>query len=184
MSDRIRFVFILMLSLSALACSSGSGIDGSADASAPHGTTSDLEYVDTFTDYDERGTLDVISWAHFEGRPELKTYTEELLKEHRARTASLVAWRKEHFPAEPQRRIASVPCLAESLRVEKGDGAMYDVRLAKSLIRHRRCAIELSNQAIAESRDPEVLKISRGVVDAFTQQITKLEEWRRQWSAE
>lgn len=175
-----RIFIALFVSFAVFGCTSATP-DGVEVPPASHGTLSDLEYIDTLTDYDERGTLDVISWAHFEARSEFKAYTEELIKEHRARTASLLAWRKEHFPNEAQRRLTAPSCIGESLRVEKGEAGTYDLRLLEALIRHRRCSIELSNRVLADSRDPEVIKIARGVVEAFTKQIGTLEQWRQQW---
>jgi uncharacterized protein (DUF305 family) len=60
----------------------------------------------------------------------------------------------------------------------KASGETVDEAYIAKMIEHHRGAVAMADVALAQSRDPEILRMARLVKDAQTREIAEMRAWR------
>lgn len=59
--------------------------------------------------------------------------------------------------------------------------AEYDKRFIDAMIRHHQSAVEMAQDALGKARHDEIKRMARAIIDAQTNEINRLKQWRRDW---
>ena len=59
--------------------------------------------------------------------------------------------------------------------------ANYDLRFLDSMIPHHQGALVMSQQVLAKSKRPELIKLAKGILADQQQDIAQMQQWRKQW---
>ena len=59
--------------------------------------------------------------------------------------------------------------------------AKYDLRFLDSMIPHHQGALVMSQEVLAKSKRPELIKLANGILADQQQDIAQMQQWRKQW---
>jgi uncharacterized protein (DUF305 family) len=59
--------------------------------------------------------------------------------------------------------------------------ANYDLRFLDSMIPHHQGALVMSQEVLAKSKRPELIKLAKGIISDQKQDIDRMKQWRKQW---
>ena len=60
-------------------------------------------------------------------------------------------------------------------------GANYDLRFLDSMIPHHQGALVMSQEVLAKSKRPELIKLAKGILADQKKDIAQMQQWRKQW---
>ena len=60
-------------------------------------------------------------------------------------------------------------------------GANYDLRFLDSMIPHHQGALVMSQEVLAKSKRPELIKLAKGILADQKKDIAQMQLWRKQW---
>ncbi len=59
--------------------------------------------------------------------------------------------------------------------------ANYDLRFLDSMIPHHQGALVMSQEVLAKSKRPELIKLAKGIITDQKKEIAQMQQWRKQW---
>jgi uncharacterized protein (DUF305 family) len=59
--------------------------------------------------------------------------------------------------------------------------ASYDLRFIDAMIPHHQGAVIMAKEALQKSKRPEIKRLATDIVKAQDQEITEMQQWRKQW---
>lgn len=60
-------------------------------------------------------------------------------------------------------------------------GTNYDLRFLDSMIPHHKGALVMSQEVLAKSKRPELIKLAKGILADQKKEIEQMQQWRKQW---
>jgi uncharacterized protein (DUF305 family) len=66
-------------------------------------------------------------------------------------------------------------------RLEKLEGAVFEMKLMDVMVRHSRQVIRLTDKCLERAYHPELLSLCRNIAATQTTQIQKLQSWLCEW---
>jgi uncharacterized protein (DUF305 family) len=65
--------------------------------------------------------------------------------------------------------------------LEGKTGDTFDKAFLSEMIIHHQGAVDMAQAVLATSKRPELLKLSRDIITAQTQEINMMKEWQKKW---
>lgn len=60
----------------------------------------------------------------------------------------------------------------------------FDEAFIDEMVPHHQGAIRMARLELADGQDPEVMDLARAIIDAQSQEIEQMNQWRQQWYGE
>ena len=115
-------------------------------------------------------------------RAELRTFGEEMLETHFARSAAIVAWRRKHFPKVPPSEPMKTPCGDDVLFGQSLPMNATDVQVIDAVLLQSQCEVLFASTILKQTNDPELLAIAHEIVASTGKEVATLLELKRTWS--
>jgi uncharacterized protein (DUF305 family) len=150
-----------------------------------NGEYSDERFIDAMVPHHE-GAVDMAEVALKNAEhEEIKRLAEDIVSAQEAEIKELKSIKREEFGT------SKIP-MAMSADQMRGMGMETDPRsLAKAdpfdkafidaMIPHHRSAIEMAEVAARETKNLDIRKLARGMIEAQKREILQMEQWRQQW---
>jgi uncharacterized protein (DUF305 family) len=146
-----------------------------ADPNAPF----DAQFIDAMIVHHE-GAVTMAEEARAQAtKEEIRTLADAILASQRAEIEQMKAWRKAWYPDLPA--TSGMQMDMGPMSVAAGD-ALYDVRFIDAMIPHHEGAVAMAQEALAKSERAEIKALAQAIIDAQTEEIARMKEWRAAWA--
>lgn len=102
----------------------------------------------------------------------------------RAENEQMAEWLRELGYRRPVRghRMAGMASQEQMQRLENSTGREFDILFSELMITHHRGGIRMAQNFIRSGRNSELIEMEKGMVRAQTEEIEKMQKWRKNWS--
>jgi uncharacterized protein (DUF305 family) len=152
-----------------------------------NGRYSDRAFIDAMVPH-HQGAIDMarVALENAEHR-EIRNLAQDIISAQEAEIEELKAIKEEEFgtsevPMEMSDQELQMMGMTDPDELANKDP--FDRAFIDAMIPHHESAIEMAQVAYRESDNPEIRALAEGIVEAQTQEITQMEEWRQQWYPE
>jgi hypothetical protein len=167
-----RCMFFLASLVVIASCSTSPGVTSQPPS------LSDLAFVDTLREFDERAER-LFGNAKFDAStPELKKFGDVTVHQHEKRTDDLVSWRKTYFPDEAKRNSPDTPCMQRQYGLSSSQGAASDVAIIDDFLAHRRCGTEWLSRQLPSLQHAPTKTLGNDVLRDYEADILSLTQLR------
>jgi uncharacterized protein (DUF305 family) len=150
-----------------------------------NGEYSDERFIDAMVPHHE-GAVDMAEVALKNAEhEEIKRLAEDIVSAQEAEIKELKSIKREEFgtskipmdmSADQMRGMGMETDPRSLAKADPFDKAFID-----AMIPHHRSAIEMAEVAARETKNLDIRKLARGMIEAQKREILQMEQWRRQW---
>lgn len=154
----------------------------------------DLRFIDAMILHHEGALSMAESALKFSLRSPLKSLAQEILQSQRQEVALMRAWRRQWYPNAPVQPVAwhssmnhmmaMTPTQVQAMRMDQDLGAAdgaFDLRFIESMVVHHEGALSMAADARQKLQRPEIQQLAETILQSQRQEITQMQQWRRQW---
>lgn len=154
----------------------------------------DLRFIDAMIPHHEGAVAMAQEALQKSNRPEIQQLAQAIIDAQEKEISELKEWRTSWYPNagdEPMMYSAEMghmmPMTEEmrSSMMMNGDlGAaddQFDLRFINAMIPHHQGAIDMAQQALENSDRPEIQELAENIIDSQQQEISQMEQWRKDW---
>lgn len=185
----MRFFERIMLSITVLmllvACGASATSDTASMDHADHdmAATSDQPYDLLFLDsmiVHHQGAIDMAQEALAKAEhAELKSFAQNVIMQQDGEITQMRVWRAKWYPDAAE--SSGLGMHMGDMQVASDDATSYDVRWIDAMISHHQGAIDMANDALKKSQNPDIINLCNAIIQAQSAEITQLQTWRAQW---
>ncbi len=161
------------------------GSGGARGMVMENGEYSDKAFIDAMVPH-HQGAVEMAQVALKNAKHrEIKNLAEDIVGAQEAEIEELKAIKREEYGTsevpmemspEEMRGMGMTMDPQKLAKAEPFDKAFID-----AMMPHHRSAIDMARVALEQSDNPEIKGIARAIVKAQRQEISQMEEWRREW---
>ena len=109
--------------------------------------------------------------------PTLRRRCENIITSRSLETRMMQSWLESWYGIDyqPQRSRSGIR------KLEKLEGAVFEIRLMDIMIKHNRQVIRVSDKCLERAYHPELLHLCRNIAAAQTVQIERMQSWLCEW---
>lgn len=109
---------------------------------------------------------------------------ENISGAQRSENEQMAEWLRQLGYERPVRghRMAGMASAEEMERLENSTGKEFNVMFSELMIRHHRGGIQMAQNFIRSGRNPELIELEKGMVEAQKQEIRLMQKWRESWN--
>ncbi len=154
----------------------------------------DLRFIDGMIPHHEGAVAMAQEALQKSNRPEIKQLAQAIIDAQEKEIFELKEWRTAWYPNagdEPMMystEMGHMMPMTEEMRssmMMNGDlGAaddQFDLRFINVMIPHHQGAIGMAQQALEKSDRSEVKELAQNIIDSQQQEISQMEQWRKDW---
>ncbi len=110
---------------------------------------------------------------------ELKEFAQNVIMQQDGEITQMNVWRAKWYPdAAP---TTGLGMHMGDMMVSKDTSISYDYRWIDAMISHHQGAIDMANDALKKSQNPDIINLCNAIIQAQTAEIAQLKTWRSQW---
>ena len=154
----------------------------------------DLRFIDGMIPHHEGAVAMAQEALQKSNRPEIKQLAQAIIDAQEKEISELKEWRTSWYPNagdEPMMystEMGHMMPMTEEMRssmMMNGDlGAaddQFDLRFINAMIPHHQGAIDMAQQALEKSDRAEIKELAQNIIDSQQQEISQMEQWRKDW---
>jgi uncharacterized protein (DUF305 family) len=154
----------------------------------------DLRFVDAMTPH-HQGAVEMAKEAQQKSkRPEIQKLATDIIGTQDKEISQMKQWRQAWYPKASAEPVAYNPQMGHSMPMSKEQrssmmmslnlGAadnQFDLRFINAMIPHHEGAVTMANDALKNSKRPEVQKLAKEIVSSQAAEIAQMQQWRKAW---
>jgi len=182
----LRICAVVIMLVGAVACGQQSsqptpdahmGHDTSLDATSD--TPYDLLFLDSMIVH-HQGAITMAQDALANAQQsDLKSFAQNVIMQQDGEITQMKVWRAKWYPDAAE---------TSGLGMHMGDMSIgtdttisYDIRWIDAMISHHEGAIDMANDALKKSQNPDIINLCNAIIQAQSDEIAQLKAWRAQW---
>ncbi len=163
-------------------------------ALGPKDEAFDLRFIDAMIPHHE-GAVEMAQEALEKSqRSEIKQLAQAIIDAQNQEIAQMQQWRSAWYPNQPAtpmmydasmgHMMPMTPEMRNSMMMSGDLGAaddQFDLRFIIAMIPHHQGAVDMAEQAQQNSDRSEIQQLAQNIITSQQQEITEMEQWRKQW---
>ena len=182
----LRMCVVVILLVGVVACGQQSS-QSTPDAHMGHGMSTDapsdapydLLFLDSMIVH-HQGAIDMAQDALANAQQsDLKSFAQNVIMQQDGEITQMKVWRAKWYPDAAE---------TSGLGMHMGDMSIgtdttisYDIRWIDAMISHHEGAIDMANDALKKSQNPDIINLCNAIIQAQSDEIAQLKAWRAQW---
>jgi uncharacterized protein (DUF305 family) len=171
------------------------GMNHSMDV-GPADANYDLRFIDSMVPHHQGALVMAQEVIQKSKRPELVKFAKGIITEQKKEIAQMQKWRKQWYPkaaATPMmwhsamnHEMAMTSEHKQSMMMSMSLGtadAKFDKRFLDAMILHHQGAVTMAQDALQKSKQPDLQKLSRSIIESQQSEIDRMTQLRQQWYA-
>jgi uncharacterized protein (DUF305 family) len=181
----VRIVMSITVLMLLAACSASATNDTAPSEHDGHdmATTGDQPYDLLFLDsmiVHHQGAIDMAQDALANAEhSELKSFAQNVIMQQDGEITQMKVWRGKWYPDATE--TSGLGMHMGDMTIGTDTTISYDIRWIDAMISHHEGAIDMANDALKKSQNPDIINLCNAIIQAQSTEIAQLKAWRAQW---
>lgn len=110
---------------------------------------------------------------------ELKEFAQNIIMQQDGEITQMSVWRAKWYPDAGE--TAGLDMHMGDMQISQDKNIYYDYRWIDAMISHHEGAIAMANDALANSKNTDIINLAKAIIQTQGEEINTLKTWRAQW---
>ncbi|MDZ8085699.1 MAG: DUF305 domain-containing protein [Nostoc sp. DedQUE12b] len=154
----------------------------------------DLRFIDAMIPH-HQGAVEMANVAQQKSkRPEIKKLADNIIKSQKQEITQMKQWRQAWYPKAGDKPMAYNSQMGHMMEMSSDQmkammmsqdlgaaDAEFDLRFINAMIPHHEGAVTMAQDALSNSKRPEIKKLAQEIVKAQEIEIKQMQQWGKAW---